>query len=131
MTRVVIPRLSTRWRRPHRRGSSSPFQPADSIQPSLKFLQPPQELTSHRSKWTENAAAGKMAPEPAPLKGENFSHCPTPSRPSTLLRQSPESGSGGCVVCRRFPLVWSRFSALLRLAGSSSRRGTFKLISML
>lgn len=90
---------------------------AESIQPSLKFLQPPQELTSHRCEWTENAAAGKMAPEPPPLKGENLSRVPTPSCPSTFRRQSPVFAAGGFVVCRRSPFGPESLFFLLRTVG--------------
>lgn len=106
--------------------------PAERIQPSLKFLQPPQELTSHRCQWTENAAAGKMAPEPAPLKGENFSLFPTPSFPVNFPPTAARVRSRRLPSCVAAPR--SSGAAFLpcceQLAEWRRRRGTFKLTSV-
>ncbi|RVE71351.1 hypothetical protein OJAV_G00051080 [Oryzias javanicus] len=68
----TMPASSTRWRcisasdGPEGRPAES--FPSSSVQPKLR-PSAQQELTSPLCNWTENAAAGKMAPNTAPLKG--------------------------------------------------------------
>lgn len=91
---------STRWRCfPASVGPEG--RPAESfpssVQPKLR-LSAQQELTSPLCNWTENAAAGKMAPNTAPLKGEKQTF-----KPCFYAQKSFSFELSGC--SRGFPAV--------------------------